>query len=68
MTSHTTTTEKLSPAHQAYSVHTITNCARCGRTHTELTFRKLFLPCEQYTHWAPCPHTHEPIMMEFTDD
>ncbi len=44
----------------------IVTCARCGGKHRDLFFRKLAHPCDEYTHWAPCPNNDEPIMMNLT--
>jgi hypothetical protein len=48
---------------------TITNCARCGGDHPDLVFTKLARPIlDEYTHWAACPKTGEPVIMQITDD
>jgi hypothetical protein len=57
---------KQKAKHPKHHTVILTNCARCGKTHAELTFRELARPCEEWTHWAPCPHTHEPILMALT--
>jgi hypothetical protein len=41
----------------------VRQCARCGMDHQRLPFRKLGNPNDQFTHWATCPGTGEPIMM-----
>jgi hypothetical protein len=46
---------------------TVSNCARCGGTHEHLNFRKLSgEPIGEYTHWAMCPKTGEPIALLIT--
>jgi hypothetical protein len=54
-------------------VQTITGCARChGEGHEELRFRKLRYSHPggdhpvQWTHWAICPATGEPILFRKT--
>lgn len=59
----------------------IIHCARCGENHDGLDFlpftepveydpvSKVILHCEiQFTHWALCPTTGEPILMQVLDD
>lgn len=41
----------------------VRRCARCGAYHTGLEFVALGQPIFEYTHWAPCPTTGEPILM-----
>jgi len=39
-------------------------CARCGGTHSQFEFNKftlLPLGCD-FTHWAECPISHEPVL------
>ncbi len=45
----------------------VSNCARCGGEHKEISCMKLARPCERFTHWAQCPLTLEPIMVYFVD-
>ena len=57
--------------HNDRLVPRLTGCARCGETHTGLTFKELIRVTDlydadgdgPYTHWCLCPRTHEPIMM-----
>lgn len=47
---------------------TTVGCARCwGDGHSELLFNELTHPIEDsngnFTHWALCPTTNEPILM-----
>lgn len=46
-------------------------CARCGRDHEEVTFEPFVRPVRLhdavFTHWAPCPHVHEPILCLVAD-
>jgi len=51
-----------------YAVSGITNCARCGGMHLDIVFKKFTKPCGKNTHYAPCPKTHEPILMQLTPD
>lgn len=46
----------------------IRQCARCGRDHAALPFLRLQRPMEDadgvdWTHWATCPTTGEPVLM-----
>lgn len=49
----------------------LVGCARCdGDGHPNLTFKKFKLPAgenDEWTHWATCPTTGEPILMGFFD-
>lgn len=51
----------------------LVGCARChGDGHESIAFTPLAHPVETdgvvtATHWAPCPTTHEPILMVFTE-
>ena len=45
----------------------VNNCARCGGDH-HVEFRKFSQACENWTHWASCPETGEPILMQFEED
>lgn len=49
---------------------TVVNCARCGRTHEQVEWRRLERPIVDadeerttWTHWAPCPTNGDPILM-----
>ena len=47
----------------------ITNCARCSNDHKSLIFTRLsHSDCGNYSHFALCPITHHPILLEITDD
>lgn len=46
----------------------IINCSRCGENHTNLTFEPFRRPPGGFTHFAPCPTTHEPILMKVIPD
>ena len=41
----------------------VVNCARCGGEHPGMMFHELAVPARDYSHWAACPKTGEPIMM-----
>jgi hypothetical protein len=43
----------------------LTNCARCGRNHERVEFRKFKVPCADWTHWGFCPNTGEPILLQY---
>lgn len=47
---------------------TIINCARCGETHAKIQLKKFQSPpggvLKGLTHWALCPKTKEPILIE----
>lgn len=44
---------------------TVRGCARCNEDHEQLVFLKLGQPCQEWTHWAVCPTTNEPILLTF---
>jgi hypothetical protein len=50
----------------------IKNCARCGHDHPGLLFRQLKRVGQalgsEWSHWASCPETGEPIMLAVVDD
>lgn len=39
-------------------------CARCGKNHRNLIFRRLTRPCLKFNYWCPCPTNGQPIMNE----
>jgi len=41
----------------------VKTCARCGEDHI-ITFRRFKNPIDRFTHWALCPNTNEPILLE----
>jgi len=41
----------------------ITRCARCGNDHIDLEFKPLSRPMGNWTYWAACPVTGEPILL-----
>lgn len=49
----------------------VENCARCGRNHP-LEPRELERPAIfgeiEITHWAPCPFTGDPVLIQTVDD
>lgn len=48
----------------------ISRCPRCGGEHSGiscLSCMELLRPCRNFTHWAQCPTTLEPIMVRFVD-
>ena len=42
-------------------------CARCGRNHKNLVFKRLTRSQGEWTHWAMCPRNKQPIMLMFYD-
>lgn len=52
-------------------VKKVSNCARCGEDHENMTFAQLERPMTPddvsppitWTHWAPCPTNGQPILM-----
>ncbi len=52
------------------TIGTLHGCARCGQTHHNIVFKRLTIPAYdgEWTHWAPCPSTDEPIMLGVLDD
>lgn len=56
-----------------YIVVDVSNCARCGHRHRNLSFKRLTIPMIQeylgnvaYTHFCICPQNHEPLLMRVT--
>lgn len=54
-----------------HEVAVLNKCARCGGHHLGLTFFPFMRPPKtggrtMWTHYAPCPKTHEPILMRKT--
>ena len=45
----------------------VTKCARCGDSHSGLIFVKFNEPVLHMTHWAACPTTAEPMLMQVLD-
>jgi len=43
-------------------------CPRCGESHGEVEFRRFELGDAQFTHWAYCPATGEPLLLSMTPD
>ena len=41
---------------------TLMGCVRCEKGHKDLVFRKLKRPQDDFTHWAMCPTTGEPLL------
>lgn len=47
----------------------ISSCARCGNCHWKLSFKGFSeRPVPNYSLWALCPSTGEPILMTITQD
>ena len=46
----------------------ITNWARCGDIHPQLEFHEFTVPSGEYTYWALCPNTGQPILMEIVEN
>jgi hypothetical protein len=45
----------------------VKQCARCGKDHEKVVFKKLTQPGPRHSHWAPCPTNQEPIMMRVVE-
>jgi hypothetical protein len=45
----------------------VKHCARCGKDHEKVIFKKLTQPGPRHSHWAPCPTNQEPIMMRVVE-
>jgi hypothetical protein len=43
-------------------------CARCEQHHDQLVFKQLLRPAENFSAWATCPVTGEPIVLWIEDD
>lgn len=45
----------------------VTNCARCGRVHEDISFEELDRPSlinrYYFSHWTVCPTNGQPILM-----
>jgi len=47
----------------------VVGCARCGKKHVGLVFIKLKKKSpNDWSHWATCPNTSEPLMLLISDD
>lgn len=46
----------------------VTECARCGKDHSRMTFMPLRRAAGLYTHWTICPTCGEPILMYGVND
>ncbi len=42
----------------------VRQCARCGRYHDRVMFKKFKVACQDWTHWGFCPITAEPILLQ----
>jgi len=42
----------------------VTGCARCGRDHEQLEFRRLFNPVDDREWWTSCPTNGEPLLLK----
>lgn len=47
---------------------TVRSCARCGEDHPDWDFQRFTRPCQDLTHWAPCPTNGEPILLKIVSD
>jgi hypothetical protein len=56
------------------NVPILKDCARCGKTHKDLTFEELIFPIDfiekkkrtVFTHFALCPNNKQPILLRQT--
>ena len=46
----------------------IGKCARCGKDHEHLLFVPVLCPAKEWTHWASCPVTSEPILKKIVEE
>lgn len=53
----------MSPAVDSFAIP-LTYCARCGRNHERVKFKKFAVPCGEWTHWGFCPNTGEPVLLK----
>lgn len=42
---------------------TVNSCQRCGWDHYDHQFEPLANPADEWTHWAPCPVTGQPVLL-----
>lgn len=42
----------------------IVDCSRCGYTHRNILAKKFVRPPDGFTHWARCPCTGDPILIQ----
>jgi hypothetical protein len=43
---------------------TVTRCVRCGAVHEDLEFKLIDNRPHDFTHFAMCPKTQQPIILE----
>lgn len=60
-------TSERKPSDKSFTVK-LNGCARCGKNHRAVTFRKLTRPMDDCSHWGSCPTNGQPIMLFFTND
>ena len=46
---------------------TVTDCQRCGKNHMGLLFKKLANPADEWSYWAMCPTTQQPVLMRVVE-
>lgn len=46
----------------------VNNCARCSLNHDNIAFKKFIRHIDDFTYWAICPTTHEPILLNVVED
>ncbi len=44
---------------------TIEKCPRCGSKHENLFLQEFINPQSEFTHWASCPTTSQPIICKY---
>lgn len=42
-------------------------CARCLGPHADLIVERLHNPSDEWTHWAMCPSTLQPILVRYVE-
>lgn len=45
----------------------VRGCARCGSAHDNLKVHRFENPADEFTHWATCPNTKDPILIKFIE-
>jgi hypothetical protein len=49
------------------TIHKLCGCSRCGKVHINIEFTHLKRVAGDWTHWAMCPVTKEPILLEIIE-
>jgi hypothetical protein len=46
----------------------VNKCQRCGQDHAQVDFELLANPADEFTHWALCPVSQQPILLAEIDE